>query len=82
MKARKLLSMLLTFSIIISCFASLSIISVSAHQNYRDEITFDEIANATGTIAYETMCNISIRLPRIYIKDDKEQEIVYLGGTL
>jgi alanine racemase len=31
------------------------------------EITFDDIAKATGTIAYEIMCNISIRLPRIYI---------------
>lgn len=46
------------------------------------EITFDDIANATGTIAYEIMCNISIRLPRIYIKNGKEQQIVYLGGTL
>ncbi len=46
------------------------------------EITFDEIASATGTIAYEIMCNISIRLPRVYIKDGKEQNIVYLGGTL
>lgn len=46
------------------------------------QITFDEIADATGTIAYETMCNISIRLPRIYIKNGKEQEILYLGGKL
>lgn len=46
------------------------------------EITFDDIAKATGTIAYEIMCNISIRLPRIYIKNGKEQQIVYLGGTL
>ena len=50
MKAKKILSMLLTFSIIISCFAGLSIVSVSAHQNYSDAITFDEIDdfNVTG----------------------------------
>ena len=50
MKAKKFLSMFLTFSIIISCFASLSVINVSAHQNFRDEITFDEIDdfNVTG----------------------------------
>lgn len=45
-------------------------------------ITFDEIAAETGTIAYETMCNISIRMPRIYIKDGKHIQVVYLGGTL
>ncbi|MBQ4631369.1 MAG: DUF2334 domain-containing protein [Clostridia bacterium] len=50
MKAKKFLSMFLTFSIIISCFASLSVMNVSAHQNFRDEITFDEIDdfNVTG----------------------------------
>lgn len=47
-----------------------------------NEITFDDIANACNTISYEIMCNISIRMPRVYIKDNKTVEVVYLGGTL
>lgn len=45
-------------------------------------ITIDEIAEKCGTIAYEIICNISIRMPRVYIKDNKIVEVVYLGGTL
>lgn len=45
-------------------------------------ITFDDIADICGTISYEIMCNVSIRMPRIYIKNNKIAEIIYLGGTL
>ncbi len=45
-------------------------------------ITFDEIAAMNNTIAYEIMCNISIRMPRIYIKNGKPTDVIYLGGTL
>ena len=47
-----------------------------------NEITFNDIANVCNTISYEIMCNISIRMPRVYIKDNKTVEVVYLGGTL
>ena len=47
-----------------------------------NEITFDDIAESCGTISYEIMCNVSIRMPRVYIKDNKTVEVVYLGGTL
>ena len=42
----------------------------------------DDIAAACGTISYEIMCNISIRMPRVYKKDGKTVEVIYLGGTL
>lgn len=45
-------------------------------------ITFDDIADICGTISYEIMCNVSIRMPRVYIKDNKTTDVVYLGGTL
>ncbi len=45
-------------------------------------VTFDDIANACNTISYEIMCNISIRMPRVYIKDKQTVDVVYLGGTL
>ncbi len=45
-------------------------------------ITFDDIAEICNTISYEIMCNISIRMPRVYIKDGKVTDVVYLGGTL
>lgn len=47
-----------------------------------NEITADDIANTCNTISYEIMCNISVRMPRVYIKDNKTAEVVYLGGTL
>ncbi|MBE6799128.1 MAG: alanine racemase [Ruminococcaceae bacterium] len=45
-------------------------------------ITFDELAKICNTISYELMCNISIRMPRVYLKDGKITDVVYLGGTL
>ncbi|MBO5747163.1 MAG: alanine racemase [Clostridia bacterium] len=45
-------------------------------------VTFDDIAEISNTISYEIMCNVSIRMPRVYIKNSKTVEVVYLGGTL
>ena len=45
-------------------------------------ITLDDIAEVCDTISYEIMCNISIRMPRVYIKNREIVEVVYLGGTL
>lgn len=45
-------------------------------------VTFDELATVCGTIPYEIMCNISIRMPRVYIKNNKLTDVIYLGGTL
>jgi len=36
------------------------------------EITVDDIAEKIGTISYEVFCNVSRRVPRVYIKDGKE----------
>lgn len=45
-------------------------------------ITFDELAKMCNTISYELMCNISIRMPRVYLRNGKITDVVYLGGTL
>ncbi len=45
-------------------------------------ISFDDIANKCNTISYEIMCNISIRMPRVYKQNKKITDVVYLGGTL
>ncbi|MBQ4528531.1 MAG: DUF2334 domain-containing protein [Clostridia bacterium] len=47
---KKILSLFLMLTLIATCFASVSMLSVSAHQNLSEKITFDEIntANATG----------------------------------
>lgn len=45
-------------------------------------VTFDEIAAECGTISYELMCNVSIRMPRVYKSNGKITDVVYLGGTL
>ena len=45
-------------------------------------ITFDDIANMCNTISYEITCDISVRMPRVYIKDGKIIDVVYLGGTI
>lgn len=45
-------------------------------------ISFDDIAEMCNTISYEIMCNVSIRMPRVYKQSDKTAEVVYLGGTL
>lgn len=46
------------------------------------QITYDDIAAACNTINYEIMCNISVRVPRVYVKNSKLTDVVYLGGTL
>ena len=35
---------------------------------YGNKITADDLANHIGTISYEILCDISKRIPRIYIK--------------
>ncbi len=45
-------------------------------------ITFDDLANMCNTISYEIMCNISVRLPRVYIENDNITEIDYLGNNI
>ena len=45
-------------------------------------IDFDSIANACGTITYEILCNISTRVPRVYLKDNTVFHTEYLGGKL
>ncbi len=45
-------------------------------------ITADDIANVCNTISYEIVCNISARVPRVYIKNNKITEVVYLGGEI
>ena len=36
------------------------------------EITADDIAEKIGTISYEVFCNVSRRVPRVYVKGGKE----------
>lgn len=45
MKVRKLLSVVLSLALIISCFSSLSVLNVSAHQNFSDKADFDALEN-------------------------------------
>ncbi len=45
-------------------------------------IGFDEIAEMCNTISYEIICNVSIRMPRVYMSNNKTNQVVYLGGTL
>ncbi len=40
-----------------------------------NNITADDIGDAIGTISYEVLCNISKRVPRIYIKNGKTVNI-------
>ena len=35
----------------------------------REEITVDEVAGRTGTIAYEVLTGLTARLPRIWVDD-------------
>ncbi len=46
------------------------------------EVSFDEIAEACGTIAYEIVCDISVRMPRVYISAGEAKDVKYLGGLL
>ena len=41
------------------------------------EPTADSIAENTGTINYETVCLVGKRVPRIYIKDGKIENVMY-----
>lgn len=41
------------------------------------EITADDIAKISDTIPYETLCNISARVPRVYFKDGNIVSIKY-----
>ena len=36
-----------------------------------EEITVDELAALAGTFNYEFVCDLSKRIPRVYVKDDK-----------
>ena len=45
-------------------------------------VTFDDIAAECKTIPYEIMCNISVRIPRVYKSNGHTVECLYLGGTL
>ena len=58
-----------------------TIVTVIGNENEKS-ITFEEIAEQCDTIAYELMCNVSVRVPRVYIKNNKITDVVYLGGTL
>ena len=40
-----------------------------------EEITLDELAALTGTISYELACDVGRRVPRLYIKDGKPQQL-------
>lgn len=42
-----------------------------------DEPTADSLAENTGTINYETVCLVGKRVPRIYIKDGKIENVMY-----
>ena len=54
MKMKKILSAIITLALLASCFASMSVINVSAHQNYKmNTITFDE-TKADGSLLYAT----------------------------
>ncbi len=39
-------------------------------------LTCDEIARQTGTIAYEVLCGVNKRIPRIYLSGGKESEVL------
>ena len=41
------------------------------------EPTADSLAENTGTINYETVCLVGKRVPRIYIKDGKIENVMY-----
>lgn len=51
-------------------------------QDNGNSITFADIASEVKTIPYELICNISVRMPRVYKLDGKITAIKYLGGAL
>ena len=40
------------------------------------EISVDALAEAAGTISYEMLCSFTRRVPRVYIRDDREVTVV------
>lgn len=40
-----------------------------------NRITADDMADNIGTISYEILCDISKRIPRVYIKDERQVEV-------
>ena len=45
----------------------------------REEIHVDKIAAQLGTISYEMRCNIGSRVPRVYWREGKIENIKYAG---
>lgn len=52
MKAKKIMSVILTFTLIITCFASMSVINVSAHQNYSASTDFTGVSLEKDSSSY------------------------------
>ena len=42
-------------------------------------ISIEEMGDLCGRFSYEFACDISPRVPRVYIKDGKEAEVWYQG---
>lgn len=42
---------------------------------FGNKITADDMADNIGTISYEILCDVSKRIPRVYIKDEKQVEV-------
>lgn len=40
------------------------------------ELSVDAVAEASGTISYELLCGFTRRVPRVYIRDDREVTVV------
>ena len=40
------------------------------------ELSVDAVAEASGTISYELLCSFTRRVPRVYIRDDREVTVV------
>lgn len=62
----------------ISLGTEVTVIGESNNKN----ITFSEIASSVDTIPYELICNISVRMPRVYKKNGEITAVKYLGGAL
>ena len=41
-----------------------------------EEITVEEVAEPANSFNYELVCNISRRVPRVYLRDGKEVKVV------
>lgn len=51
-------------------------------QSGDNSITFAEIAAKVDTIPYELVCNVSVRMPRVYKKNGQTTVVKYLGGAI